>query len=281
MSTKGLANQPPVTTPASAPAPQKLVIVGAGFSGTSLVNALLRTSEGPLEVTLLEARYPFGQGVAYSTVDERHLLNVPAKSMSALPDDPAHFVTWLRDAHATRNLETAYGPNDFVPRLVYGKYLRDTLAESQRKARPGVSLRLVSDEVIDIKIGDGRAALLTKSGRWFKSRAVVLALGNLPPRRLAGISADLLRSGVFQPDPWKATVLDGLPPDAQVMILGTGLTMIDLVISLEGRGHRGQIFALSRRGLLPRGHLRGPIDTSRISLPRDLEDARPRSESVV
>ena len=42
------------------------------------------------------------------------------------------------------------------------------------------------------------------------------------------------------------------------MLIGTGLTMVDLVTSLLDQGHVGPIHALSRRGLLPERHAPAP-----------------------
>src|SRR5262249_35826518 len=48
--------------------------------------------------------------------------------------------------------------------------------------------------------------------------------------------------------------LDGIGPRDTVGLIGTGLTMVDVVLDLRSRGHQGAITALSRRGLMPVPH---------------------------
>jgi uncharacterized NAD(P)/FAD-binding protein YdhS len=85
-------------------------------------------------------------------------------------------------------------------------------------------------------------------GRQLPVDQAVLAIGNFPPQRS--------QPGYFG-DPWDERALAHLDPDASLLLIGTGLTMIDTVISLLDRGHRGTIHAVSRRGLLPQRH--GPV----------------------
>jgi uncharacterized NAD(P)/FAD-binding protein YdhS len=70
---------------------RRIAVIGAGFSGTATAWRLLRRATRPLDIVLVE-RDPrqFARGVAYSTFDPSHVLNVPAGRMSGDPDAPAH-----------------------------------------------------------------------------------------------------------------------------------------------------------------------------------------------
>jgi uncharacterized NAD(P)/FAD-binding protein YdhS len=178
--------------------------------------------------------------VAYGTTDPLHLLNVRAGGMSVFGDDPQHFARWA-DA----------SPDEFLPRQQYARYVSDTLRTARADAASGVTLEVRRDGVIDVV--DDPGALQLSSGEWIDCARVVLALGNFSPRslRLAGAESSLQ---ICQ-DPWSPSALDGLGADEGVLLVGTGLTMIDEVVSLIGtRGHRGQIYAVSRRGQLPQVH---------------------------
>ncbi|CAN5153364.1 FAD/NAD(P)-binding protein [soil metagenome] len=224
---------------------QHVSIVGGGFSGTLQAINLLR-HDGPA-ATLIERSARVGDGLAFGAAHPAHVLNVRASNMSAFPDDADHFVRWLG------NRGVADPGSAFVPRVEYGRYLRELLDDAVRKA-PG-RIRIVRGDVMDaVARPDGGARLLLADGESIDSDAVVLAVGNLPPHDPPGLEAGRLSSVRYKADPWEAGVATGLGPDDEVLIIGTGLTMIDVALLLEETGFEGKITALSRRGLLPHAH---------------------------
>jgi len=95
---------------------KKITIIGSGATGTLLAINLLKHANGqPLEINLIEKQERLGRGVAYSTVKDFHLLNVPAARMGAFPDDVEHFHRWLIEKNCT------FAPNDFVPRRIHAR----------------------------------------------------------------------------------------------------------------------------------------------------------------
>ncbi len=222
---------------------EHVVIVGGGFSGTLLAINLLR-NDGPV-ATLIERRARAAQGAAYSTLHPEHLLNVRAGGMSALPDEPAHFQNWLE----RRGLPAG---SAFVPRRLYGTYLADLLAQAMAAAPD--RLTIVQGEAIDVVRGPARTIVLLADGRTVEGDVVALALGNLPPLVPPGLDPATLPPGCYVEDPWSAPIADGLRATDTVVVLGTGLTMIDVALLLDADGFAGRIVALSRRGLLPRPH---------------------------
>lgn len=215
-----------------------VVIIGGGASGTLTAVALARFPQaGP--VTLVDTTGEFARGVAYSTEDPQHLLNVPAGRMSALPDEPGHLVDWLA-AHGE-----SPDPEAFLRRRLYGDYLGELLASVGPRVR-----RVVGRAVAIAPDGAGLRVDLA-AGRPLHARAAVLALGNFPPELPPGWSA--LPPRLAWRTPW--AVPEAWPAaDAEVLLLGAALTAVDVVLSLVARGHRGRIHLLSRRGLLPETH---------------------------
>ncbi|URW76863.1 FAD/NAD(P)-binding protein [Sphingomonas donggukensis] len=220
-----------------------VLIVGAGFSGSLQAINLLR-HDGP-RATLIERSGTPGKGLAYGAAHASHVLNVRAGNMSALPDDPGHFVRWL-EARGVADAPTA-----FIPRLTYGEYLREQLAAAQAAAPE--RLTIVRGDVTGLH-HDGRAVATLADGQTLTADAAVLAVGNLPPHTPPALDPKKLGARYFG-DPWAPGVADGLSDDDTVLIIGTGLTMIDVALLLEAKGFRGRIVALSRRGLLPRPHV--------------------------
>ncbi|HZW91099.1 MAG TPA: FAD/NAD(P)-binding protein [Myxococcaceae bacterium] len=215
-----------------------VVIIGGGASGTLTAVALARFPQ-PGPITLVDTAGAFARGVAYSTKEPQHLLNVPAGRMSALPDEPGHLVDWL----AARNHRP--DPEAFLPRQLYGEYLDELLADA------GPRVRRVVDRAVAITPEDSGVRIELAAGKPLHARAVVLALGNFPPELPPGwteLPARLAwRTPWAPPEAWPAA-------DGEVLLLGAALTAVDVVLSLLARGHRGRIHLLSRRGLLPATH---------------------------
>ena len=237
------------------------MVVGAGFSGTLLVCQLLRSTalrhaEQPLRLIWIERSGQFGQGLAYGTRDPNHLLNVSAGAMSAWADDPSHLLRWLelnREALQEQHLEGA-NASSFLPRQLYGQYLQTVLRDALAQAGGRCQLTKLQAELVDLercpepRDGIGPRYRLQLQGHGQRTaRAVVLAWGNsaIP---IGATNDPAIRHG------WGDHPTSGLTPDAAVALIGTGLTMVDMVVSLQRQGHRGPIVALSRRGHRPKPH---------------------------
>ena len=227
-----------------------VAIVGAGFSGLMTAIHLLRDPHGP-RVRLIERRGLFGVGVAYLPGHGDHMLNVRARNMSAFADDPDHFRRWL-DAHRDVSAGSA-----FVTRSRYGQYLQELMREAICQSSADRFL-LEADGVASVRRDRQGWRIGLDMGRWFTADAVVLAIGNLPPRippglDLAGANVDGLLGTIFEPDPW-AVDLSSFPAEGTVLMLGTGLTAVDVALEIAARRPGIRMFALSRHGLLPRRH---------------------------
>ena len=213
------------------------VIIGGGFSGTMIAAQLQRLGLTPV---LVEGGGRAGRGAAFSTPEEVHLLNVPAGRMSAWPDDADHFANAVAD--------DGHEPGDFVPRWRFGAYLRGVLEKAGTEVCEAQAVGCDRD-------GDGWLVTLDDGSR-IRARTLVLAQGNQPPQPLD--AARDLPAGLFLNDPWsdegRTAIAAVAESGGDVLIVGTGLTMVDVVLSLDAAGHQGQIVAVSRRGLAPRAH---------------------------
>ena len=238
-----------------------VAIVGGGFSGVALAAQLLRGGDGALRATLLESGAQLGRGLAYSTANPAHLLNTRAERMSLFADDAAHFVRWNR----ARGREVS--PTDFIARGVYGDYLEETLRTLAADVGTAAFSAQPSTEVTNVAPLPSGFAVTLDGGAVLHADEVVLATGHaLPADPLARWLAP--EDDRYLRDPWRdAERLDGIGRNERVLLLGTGLTMIDVALTLAGNGHSGEITAVSRRGLLPRVH-----GVSHEELPRDIAD---------
>ena len=225
---------------------REIAIIGAGFSGTLLAVHLLRRAQPDDRILLIERNAAFGRGTAYATGNDGHLLNVRAGNMSAFSGRPDHFLDWLhRHPQAASAMVTTPDRLTFVSRRLYGSYIQDILTGEIAGERGAPRLGLVADEAVALHPAGGRHRLEVAGGRQYEADIVVLAIGNFPPQG---------NEPGYIANPWDPAALTGIDPDGSVLLVGTGLTMIDTVISLLDQNHCGPIHAISRRGLLPRTH---------------------------
>lgn len=232
-----------------------VAIVGAGFGGSMVAVHLAGAFGSNGQIALIERTGRFGAGVAYGTPSPLHLLNVPVAKMSAFPDDPGHFLRWL-EANPQAWIQaglTGIGGSTFVPRPLYCAYLRSILNEVKGHVRH------ISREAVDIqRLLDGTQRVVFSDGSSLLARKIVLALGNFPPGHPKLPDRHFHQSPRYLRDPWSADTLERLSAPGDILILGSGLTGLDLLQLLQRRKHEGIIHVLSRRGLFPQPHQLAP-----------------------
>jgi uncharacterized NAD(P)/FAD-binding protein YdhS len=225
---------------------QTIVIVGAGFCGSVLAADLLRSPDRR-DIVLIERGTTIGRGVAYACHDVPYVLNVPAGRLSIQPGDPLHFLRYVRQSHPDADAE------DFMPRSMYGDYLQEALDEAERAAVAGVVLKRVFGEVTGIERAQGDKPLLVQVAGQAPVAAdrVVLALGN-PPSAVHPWARGLLHHPAYIHDPWR--IPRALRAQDSVLIVGSGLTMVDVAFALSREGGQMPLVrTISRHGLLPLG----------------------------
>ncbi len=245
-------------------APARITIIGGGFSGAVTAVQLVRKATGPLVIDIIEPREMLGGGVAYSAADPAHRINVPASRMTVFPEDPCQFDRWMRMcATLARDPAALWSDGSAFPqRGVFGRYVAGLVADAARE-KPDVTIRHEREAAVHIAADAGGFTVRLQTGKALRADLVILAVSHPPPavpRALLGIQAQGAPEGArVIANPWQAGALDAIPAEASVMVVGTGLTMADVVATLDRRGHRGPILAVSRRGLLSRGHAFGAI----------------------
>ncbi|VVN68883.1 FAD/NAD(P)-binding protein [Pseudomonas fluorescens] len=231
-----------------------ILIVGGGLSGTMLAAQLLRLP-GKRSVLVIEPRSELGRGEAYSAVELGHTLNGNAARMSVDPDNVDDLTQWLTEfiaAGGWPESDEQHVPVSelFPPRGIFGLYVQQRLAEAQAiGALNGSTVEHVRAEVVDLQTLDDSVRLTLSDGQRLQGAYAVLATGMFPAARTPQTESSGLNAAAL--DPWDVVAMRQLDPQSTVLIIGSGLTMVDAVVSLEQAGHRGPIEVFSRHGLLP------------------------------
>lgn len=248
-----------------------IAIVGGGLSGTlTAIHLMRRAVEADLKIVLINRSGPLARGVAYGTRSPDHVLNVPAARMSAFDDDEGHFLRYVQQR------DPQVQPGSFVPREYYGDYLEWALhCAHAALAQPHRFVHLC-EHVRSLETLPDSVALHFNHSPTVHADRVVLALGHFAPAAPQLDDTRALNGPHYIGDPWKADELARVTPDEPVLLLGSGLTMVDIALALEARGHRGPMLALSRRGLLPQPHRSAGAPPMGITLPHELLAGPPR-----
>ena len=231
-----------------------VTVVGAGFTGASAAVQLVRRSSVPLAITLVEPRPEPGRGLAYSATDPDHRLNATAQSHSMLPELPLHFAQWCeaerlfeQDPQALWTASAA-----FARRADYGRYLAHTVQAHAQGAANGSTISHLRALALDVQRSGSTVLTHTDSGITLASRMLLLATGNAEPRLQPPFDPALAHHPSVLANPLDTARLHGLAPHARVLMVGSGLTALDVASTLLRQGHSGGITVVSRRGLRPR-----------------------------
>lgn len=237
----------------------RVTVVGGGLSGSIFALTLARSLIAA-DITVVEPRPTLGPGLAYSTEDPAHRVNVPASKMSIYEDDPLHFDRWLRSGNRMQDDPEGVWPDGqlYPRRALFGAYMREQVREVAAGAAGSfhhLQARAISAE----RTNAGGFAVTLDTGASLDSDILILATSHPPPAPPRAIATALTGHPSLIANPWAQGAFDAIAPADAVLIVGTGLTMADIAVSLARRGHQGPILAFSRRGLLPREHGSVPV----------------------
>lgn len=224
---------------------KRLVIIGAGFSGAvTAIEFLKRAPEGA-HLTIINRSGKMARGLAYGTNSPHHLLNVPAGNMSALVDQPDSFLAFCQ------RIDPETHSGSFVSRKMYGAYLSEMLSQAEAQSR--VKCSRITGEVLSIQPDGAGAVIDVSTGEQIVADHVVLAFGNFSPARPSGLQ-QLDSCSVYTEDPWSPLAQVSSDQAPRVLLVGSGLTAVDTLISLRQSHPAAKVTMVSRRGLLPTAH---------------------------
>lgn len=225
-----------------------ITIIGGGASGALvLINILKYFPGAPVSIKWIEKSGEFGTGTAYSTDKDYHLLNVPANVMGLFHDYANDFFEWLLKKGY------AYSEHDYVPRKIYGDYIKEQLY-NYLKNNDGIRIELIHAETLDIEKDSATYLLSLNNKKKIAADSIILATGNFLPANPVIRNMDYIKNPDYFRDPWSNEINKPIKRTDDILIIGTGLTMVDKILDLYHQIHKGKIYAISRRGYLPFTH---------------------------
>ncbi|MER8931180.1 FAD/NAD(P)-binding protein [Mesorhizobium sp. M0700] len=223
-----------------------IAIVGGGFSGAATAFHLARLlPAGASDIVVVEPRERLGYGLAYSTADPAHRINVPASRMTLISGQDSHFADWLEQTRAiVDDAEAIAACGALYPqRRVFGRYVESHL----RPFLLSKTIRHVRSAVASVeRTGEGYRLILADGGT-LAADAVVIATTHPPPALPMPLKSVAGTAGLVA-NPYDLERLEAIGRDDRVLVVGTGLTSADVIATLDRKGHRGHIVALSRHG---------------------------------
>ncbi len=229
---------------------RRVAIIGGGAAAATLLSELLeRKPSQSLHMDWYTGNGERARGVAYSNVSDRHLLNVRAASMSMFAGKPSGFLDFVqRD-------DPGIAGTDFLPRRRYGDYLEAEVARALEQGKANGHDVNVIPSVVEAVVPEHDGVTVIHGDEQRRFDAAVLALGALPQQPLGGVSADALASGRYIVDPWSLLANRSAPAPKKIILIGLGLTAVDVILELTARWPQAAFTAISRHGLLPEAHL--------------------------
>ena len=226
-----------------------LAIIGAGFCGTVAAIEFISACQVPTKIVIIDERGVFGPGLAFGHQNDCHVLNVPAGNMSALHRNPDSFLKHC----IRRGLDVNSG--SFVPRVEYGLYLSTLLKQTIASHSDMVTVQMLKAEVVSVRERENKAVLILANGSELHAEHVLLACGNFPPLTPKPLK-NVVDDPAYQDAPWSQSATTSRPTrlSGSILLIGSGLTALDVIARLVKQGHTGQITLLSRRGLTPQAH---------------------------
>lgn len=233
----------------------RIAIIGGGFTGAVLAIHAMGASADPLDIVVIEPRAELGRGIAYGTADRNHRINVPSDRMDIAKETSGAATAWFQAQGILPDADSDDGTGrSYVPRAAYGTYIGDLLARAVAAAGDRVRLRHLRTIATGIRPENGGWTVIAETGERIAADRVALCFGHAVPALPCRLGPGVAACRRFVPDPWAPGALAALGREASILVVGTGLTMADVVSSLCAAGHAGPITAVSRRGLLPKAH---------------------------
>ena len=240
----------------------KVTIIGGGLAGSSIAAQLCQHAKEPLDILIIEPRPELGAGVAYSADDPDHRLNAPLFVHFITPEKAEDFQRWFIEGDHLKHDPDALSSdgNIYARRREFAHYVVEFMDRLIKTNPSNSTITHRQDSALEISATKDGYRIFTKAGGEIETNCVALATGNQSPSAPPPFDKMMTKHPAFYKSPWELEKIWDIKQEAEVLIIGAGLTMSDVTATLMRQGHSGNITAVSRRGMLPQTHAKPPAD---------------------
>ena len=238
-----------------------IAIIGGGYIGVVTAIHLARYSQQPLNIYIVEASASLGAGVAFGTGDKDHRLNGPSGIQFLYPENTDSFTEWHENlgVKAADEESIAADGKVFARRSDFGDYIASELLIHQQKNKSGSTIEHCQDTAVNLSKNKRDWCIGLRSKNKIEAKIVIVTPCNFSPPIPAQLKKIVPHPTIY-PNPWDISQFSKIPSNGKVLIIGTGLTMSDVTVSLLRDGPERTVTAISRRGLRPKNQRSHPPD---------------------
>jgi uncharacterized NAD(P)/FAD-binding protein YdhS len=251
--TRRLANKMPGT-------PLHVCVIGGGFTGAAAAIACAMRIEHPFRLTIVERGASLGRGVAYGGDHPLHLLNVRTRDLSIRAGQPGDFLNWaFRQIDQGENHSSLHEglAHTFLPRQLFGEYVRQRLFETI-KQRTDITFTVVNAAATGLSAASGRYRIELTGAEPLAADIVILATAYGP-------QVKSMRGALAPYEPISGV---RFAASSSIVLIGSGLSMVDLLLTARREGFTKTAIVISRRGQLPKIHAPKGVVPQEVGLPR-------------
>ena len=223
---------------------KSITIVGGGATGVvffnQLVNECKQNNSIFSKITIIDRHLNEG-GLAYSTKQSSHLLNMSISTMSAVASEDKHLHEWLINKGYYKD------KNSYIARRCYLAYLNDLYDETLENAKNlNIEINIICGCATNIELINNIFSIEINNDDKIMSDYLILSIGTnfSDPYNLDGMKG-------YIRNPYVLENYDFLGDQDEISILGTNLSAVDLLFTLDDIDFNGEIKLISRNGLLP------------------------------
>lgn len=227
----------------------KIAVIGFGFCAKILISHLI-AKDKKSKFLIFDYKKENLQNHAFANFSPHYILNVSANNMSAFSNNKYDFCNFLQKNYP--QILNKIGESGHAPRHIYGEYIEEI---SSKYLNNNQQISFIQKEVVTITTNsEANFFITTKDNEKFEANKVVIATSF----KQKTLPFSTPKSGKIINKLWNDSLnfhQNPLDNNSTCLIVGAGLSAVDVIVGLKNKNFTGKIFVNSRRGNFPKPHI--------------------------